>query len=69
MTWIALIIGLALLITGIVGQFRGIGRNAASRTEGPRLLKWIFTIGSVVVGLWIITFFAARLLHFHYTSQ
>jgi hypothetical protein len=70
MTWIALIIGFALLIIGITGQFRGVRKeSAATHTEGPRLVRWILTIGSVVVGLWIITFFAARLLHFHYTGQ
>jgi hypothetical protein len=69
MAWIALTIAFVLLMIGISGQFFGIGKDIPPRTDHHQPLKWIFTIGSVVAGLWALSLFAAGLLHYHYTGH
>jgi hypothetical protein len=69
MAWIALTIALSLLIVGISGQFRGIRKDVPPKTDDHRPLRWIFTVGSVIAGLWALSLFAAGLLHYHYTGH
>jgi hypothetical protein len=69
MAWIALIIALSLFFIGISGQFRGIRKDVPPGTDDHRPLKWIFTVGSIVAGLWALSLFAVALLHYRYTGH
>jgi hypothetical protein len=70
MAWFTLLFGALLLGIGIGGQIFGTGRQAAgkhrlSHPEDKRARKWVFTLGTLVVGLWFIAFSAVHLLHMH----
>jgi hypothetical protein len=69
MAWFTLIFGGLILIIGLLGQIFGIRRVRSGHPEDKRIGKLVFTIGSVVVGLWIVAFTAARLLHHSTTGH
>ena len=69
MAWLTVIIGGILLIVGILGQIFGVRKARSSHPEDRRMGKIAFTVGSIVVGLWVITFVTVRLLHFHTTGH
>ncbi len=69
MAWFTVIVGGIILIVGLLGQIFGIRKGRSGHPEDRRIGKLVFTIGSVVVGLWVIAFAAARLLHFKTTGH
>jgi hypothetical protein len=69
MAWFTLIFGGAILIIGLIGQFYGIRRRTPVHPEDHKARKLVLTIGSMVVGLWLVAFSAAQLLHLHTTGH
>jgi hypothetical protein len=63
------IIGGIILIVGLLGQIFGIRKGRSSHPEDRRMGKIVFTVGSIVVALWIVTFVTVRLLHFKTTGH
>jgi len=63
------IFGGIILIVGLLGQIFGLRKGRSSHPEDRRMGRLVFTVGSVVVGLWIIAFVTARLLHFKTTGH
>ena len=69
MAWFTVIFGGIILIIGLLGQIFGIRKGKSVHPEDKRMGRVIFTIGSVVVGLWIVAFATARLLQFKATGH
>ena len=65
MAWLTLIIGGAVLLAGLLGQCFGIRRGNPLHPGDKRAGKIIISVGSAVVGLWLMTFSLAHLLHAH----
>jgi hypothetical protein len=65
MAWFTLIFGGLLLIAGIVGQIYGTRRGNPAHPEDKRIGKIVLTIGSAVVGLWLMAFSVAHLLQLY----
>ncbi|HEX5234610.1 MAG TPA: hypothetical protein VFW25_04690 [Silvibacterium sp.] len=65
MAWFTLIVGGLILVLGLLGQFFGIKRRDRTNTEDRRVGKIVLTIGSTVVGLWLVFFSVAHLLRLH----
>jgi len=65
MAWLTLLIGGVVLIIGLLGQFFGIRRGQPAHPEDRRVGKLVITIGSTVVGLWLVAFSVAHLLQLH----
>ena len=69
MAWFTVIFGGLILIIGILGQIFGIRKGRSSHPEDRRMGRVVFTVGSIVVGLWIVAFVTARLLQFKATGH
>lgn len=69
MAWFTVVFGGIILIVGILGQIFGIRRGKSVHPEDKRMGRLIFTVGSVVVFLWIVTFVAVHLLQFKTTGH
>jgi hypothetical protein len=69
MALFTVIFGGIILIIGLLGQIFGIRKGRSAQPEDRRIGKLVFTIGSVVVGLWIVAFVATRLLHLKTTGH
>lgn len=69
MVWITLILGIALMAVGIGGQIFGVRKSTALAVHDRPARKWIITVGSLVVGLWIVAFSAAHILHYHHSGH
>ena len=65
MAWLTLIIGGTILVIGLLGQIFGIRRGKRAHPEDRRMGRIVVTIGSTVVGLWIVFFSVVHLLHLH----
>jgi hypothetical protein len=65
MAWLTLILGGAVLIIGLLGQFFGIRRGEPAHPDDRRMGRIVLTIGSTVVGLWLVFFSVAHLLRLH----
>lgn len=65
MAWFTLIVGGGILIIGLLGQMFGMRRRSPAPPEDKRVGKIVVTIGSAVVGLWLVAFSVVRLLHLH----
>ncbi|MBV8437967.1 MAG: hypothetical protein JOY95_10690 [Silvibacterium sp.] len=63
------IFGGIILIVGILGQIFGIRKGRSLHPEDRRMGKVAFTVGSIVVALWIVTFVTVHLLHFKTTGH
>ena len=63
------IFGGIILIVGILGQIFGIRKGRSVHPEDRRMGRVAFTVGSIVVALWIVTFIAVRLLQFKETGH
>jgi hypothetical protein len=63
------IFGGIILIVGLLGQIFGIRKGKSVHPEDRRMGRVVFTVGSIVVALWIITFVTVRLLHFKTTGH
>ncbi|HZD48368.1 MAG TPA: hypothetical protein VE178_06455 [Silvibacterium sp.] len=69
MAWFTVIFGGIILIVGLLGQFFGIRKGMSGHPADRRMGRLVFTIGSVVVALWIVAFATARLLQFKTTGH
>jgi hypothetical protein len=67
--WLTVIFGGIILVIGILGQIFGIRKGRSIHPEDRRMGKVAFTVGSIVVALWIVTFITVRLLHFKTTGH
>ena len=65
MAWLTLIIGGTILVIGLLGQNFGIRRGKRGHPVDRRTGRLVVTIGSTVVGLWIVFFSVVHLLHLH----
>lgn len=63
MAYLTLIIGGIILVIGVLGQFFGLRRGPRLHPEDKKRAKLVLTIGSTVVGLWIVFFAVAHLMH------
>jgi hypothetical protein len=63
--WLTLVIGGTILVVGLLGQIFGIRRGNPAHPEDKRTGRIVVTIGSMVVGLWIVFFSVVHLLHLH----
>jgi hypothetical protein len=63
------IFGGIILIVGLLGQIFGIRKGRSIHPEDRRIGRVVFTVGSIVVALWIVTFVTVRLLHFKTTGH
>ncbi|MFZ0273967.1 MAG: hypothetical protein WB524_11775 [Acidobacteriaceae bacterium] len=66
MVWITLILGVILMAIGIGGQIFGTRKSSTLAPHDRPARRWILTVGTVVVGLWIVAFSAAHYLHHHH---
>lgn len=66
MAWFTLILGVALMAIGIGGQIFGTRKTSTLAPRDRHTRNWVFTVGSLVVGLWIVAFSAAHFLHHHH---
>lgn len=66
MAWTTLILGAVLMAIGLAGQIFGVRKSSTLAPQDRQTRNWIFTVGSLVVGLWIIAFSAAHYLHYHH---
>jgi hypothetical protein len=65
MAWLTLIVGGLVLVVGLLGQFFGIRPGNPTNPEDKRMGRIVLTIGSTVVGLWLVAFSVAHLLRLH----
>jgi hypothetical protein len=63
LTWFTLALGVVLMAVGLGGQTFGIRKSSTLAHHDRPVRKWILTVGSLVVGLWVIAFWAAHFLH------
>jgi len=66
MAWITLIFGALLMAIGIGGQIFATRKSSTLAPQDRPVRKWVFTVGSLVVGLWIVALSAAHYLHHHH---
>jgi len=66
MAWTTLILGVLLMGIGIGGQIFGTHKSSTLAHHDRPARRWILTVGSLVVGLWIVAFSAAHYLHHHH---
>ena len=69
MAWLTLAIGVLLMAVGLGGQIFGVRKTSKLAHHDRPVRKWILTVGSLVVGLWIVAFSAAHYLRFHHTGH
>jgi hypothetical protein len=69
MAWFTLALGALLMAIGLGGQMFGIRKTSTLGAHDRPARNWIITVGSVVVGLWIIAFSAAHVLHHHHSGS
>jgi hypothetical protein len=69
MVWLTLILGILLMTIGIGGQIFGTSKSTRLASHDRPARKWIITVGSLVVGLWIVAFSAAHALHHHHSGH
>jgi hypothetical protein len=65
MAVVTLIIGIVLLGIGLLGHTFFTRQKRALHPDEHRARRWVMTIGSVVVGLWLVAFSAAQLLAYY----
>jgi len=65
MAWFTLCIGGIVLLAGLCGQCFGIKRKAPGHPSDKFVGKMVLTIGSTVVGLWLVAFSVVHLIHLH----
>ena len=63
MNWVFLAFGIVLFGVGVVGQIRGRGKGKKFHPHDLRARRWVLTLGSIVVGAWLVALSAAHLLY------
>lgn len=69
MAWLTLIFGALLIAIGVGGQVFATRKTSRLAAYDRHLRRWVLTIGSLVVGLWIVAFSAAHVLHYHHSGH
>jgi hypothetical protein len=69
LTWLTFSIGVVLMAIGLGGQVFGIRKTSRLADHDRPVRKWILTVGSLVIGLWVIAFSAAHYLHYHHSGR
>ena len=69
MAWITLAIGALLMAIGIGGQIFGTRKTYTLGHHDRLARNWVFTVGSLVIGLWIVAFSAAHVIHMHHSGH
>jgi len=69
MVWATLILGVLLMAIGIGGQIFGTRKSSSLALHDRPARRWIITVGSLVIGLWIVAFSAAHVLHYHHSGH
>lgn len=65
MVFLTLFIGGIILVAGLIGQFFFLRRGNPAHPEDRRMGRIVITIGSTVVGLWVLFFSLAHLMRLH----
>lgn len=63
MDWALLALGIVLFGAGVVGQIRGRAKAKTFHPDDLRARRWVVTVGSIVVGAWLVALSAAHLLY------
>jgi hypothetical protein len=66
MAWITLVLGALLMAIGLAGQIFGVRKSSTLAPQDRQTRNWIFTVGTVVIGLWVVAFSAAHFLRHHH---
>ena len=66
MAWTTLILGALLMAIGIGGQIFGTRKSSTLAPHDRPARRWILTVGSLVIGLWIVALSAPHFLHHHH---
>jgi hypothetical protein len=69
MAWFTLVLGALLMVIGIGGQIFGVRKTSTLAPHDRPARKWVITVGSLVIGLWIVAFSAAHVLHYHHSGR
>jgi hypothetical protein len=69
MATITLIAGVVLLGIGFCGHHFWTKTRRTYSADERFTRRWVMTIASVVVGLWLVAISAAHLLHYHVSGQ
>lgn len=69
MAWFTLVLGALLMVVGLGGQIFGIHKSSTLAPHDRPARKWVITVGSLVIGLWIVAFSAAHVLHYHHSGR
>jgi hypothetical protein len=62
---VTLVIGIVLLAIGFTGQTLTRSSRPAAHPGDRRSFRLVLTVGSIVVGAWLLIFSAVQLLHAH----
>lgn len=65
MAWFTLLFGALLIAVGVGGQIFATRKTSRLAHYDRHIRRWVFAIGSLVIGLWIVAFSAAHVLHYH----
>lgn len=65
-TWVTLGIGVVLMAIGLAGQIFGVRKSSTLAVHDRPVRKWVLTVGSLVVGLWVVAFYASHYLQHHH---
>jgi hypothetical protein len=63
LTWFTLTLGIVLMAIGLGGQIFGVRKSSTLAAHDRPVRKWVLTVGSLVVALWVVAFSAAHFLH------
>jgi hypothetical protein len=61
-SWLTLVIGGVILVVGVLGQFFGVRRGPQVHPDDRHMGRIVLTIGSTVVGLWLVFIAVAHLM-------
>jgi hypothetical protein len=69
LTWFTLALGIVLMAIGLGGQIFGVRKSSSLAHHDRPVRKWVLTVGSLVVALWVVAFSAAHYLHHTHTGH
>lgn len=65
---LTLVVGVILLVVGIAGQSITRSKKPVAHPGDRHGLKVVVTVGSIVIGAWLLIISAVHLLHVHHIS-